>query len=334
MLVENYSLLHRNTFGIDVNTRYFFEYNTVEELQQFLQSRVALENELLHIGGGSNLLFLSDFKGVILHSKIKGITCVKEDDEFAYLRVGAGEVWDDFVQYAVEKGLGGVENLSFIPGEVGAAPVQNIGAYGVEAKDVICKVETIEIKTSKQKTFSVAECEFGYRNSIFKKSLKGQFIVTYVTFCLRKSPIFNTEYSSLREKIASLGNVSLSVVREIVIEIRREKLPDPKEIGSAGSFFMNPVVEKTLASKLKEKYPTMPMHKVNEGVKLSAGWLIEQTGWKGYTEGCVGVYEKQALVLINKGGGTGADVAKLSEKIQQSVYEKFNVKIKSEVIFV
>lgn len=334
MIVENCSLLHRNTFGIDVKARYFFEYETIDELVAFLQSDVARKNKMLHIGGGSNLLFLSDFDGVVLHSKIKGIEELKEDNDFVFLRVGAGVIWDDFVQSCVAKNLGGVENLSLIPGEVGASPVQNIGAYGVEVKDVISSVETIEISSLQRRCFSADECEFGYRNSIFKQRLKGEYIVTHVVFCLRKTPIFIFDYKSLREEVEALGEISVATIREAVVKIRSSKLPDPKEIGSAGSFFMNPIVSENFACELKKQYPTMPMHTTREGVKLSAGWLIEQCGWKGYAEGRVGVYKHQALVLVNNGGGMGKDVAALSSKIQHSVLEKFNVEIKSEVIFV
>ncbi len=334
MIIENCSLLHRNTFGIDVKARYFFEYETVDELVAFLQTDVAHKNELLHIGGGSNLLFLSDFAGVVLHSKIKGVEQVNEDDDFVFLRVGAGEVWDDFVQYCVGRNFGGVENLSLIPGEVGASPVQNIGAYGVEVKDVISLVETIEIATLQRRVFTAEECEFGYRNSVFKQRLKGKHIVTHVVFCLRKTPVFNFDYKSLREEVDALGEVSVATIRDAVVKVRSSKLPDPKVIGSAGSFFMNPIVNKDIARELKNIYPTMPLHTTDEGVKLSAGWLIEQCGWKGYSEGNVGVYERQALVLVNKGGGTGNDVASLAERIQQSVFEKFNIEIKSEVFFV
>lgn len=334
MIIENCSLLGRNTFGIDVSTRYFFEYETEEDLQIFLQSPLARTNKLLHIGGGSNLLFLSDFDGVILHSGIKGIEKKKEDEKFVYLRVGAGEVWDEFVRYCVENGLGGVENLSLIPGEVGASPVQNIGAYGVEVKDVVFEVETVEIATSARRTFSADECRFGYRDSVFKQHLKGQYVVTHVIFRLKKEPIFTVDYQSLRNEVEKLGELSLSTIREAVIRIRKEKLPDPKEIGSAGSFFMNPVIDEQQACALKQIYPTMPTHTAKNGVKISAGWLIEQCGWKGYSDGNVGVYEKQALVLVNKGGGTGREVAALARKIQSSVSEKFNIEIKSEVVFV
>lgn len=334
MLEENVSLLSRNTFGIDVRARYFFEYASKAELVEFLQSDLAKRCRLLHIGGGSNLLFLNDFDGVVLHSRIGGIEVLSESESEVVLRVGAAVVWDDFVHHCVTNGWGGVENLSLIPGEVGASPVQNIGAYGVEAKDVICGVEAVAIATGELRLFSVEECEFGYRSSVFKHALKDQYIVTYVHFSLSKQPIFRLEYDALRGEVESLGEVSLRHVREAVIAIRRRKLPDPSEIGSAGSFFMNPVVDATAAQALREQYPQIPVHQVDGGFKLAAGWLIEQCGWKGVRRGTVGVYEKQALVLINSGGASGAEVAQLAADIQHSVYEKFGVKIKSEVIFV
>ncbi len=334
MLAENYSLLHRNTFGIEARTRYFFEYDSVEHLLEFLKTDLAKTQSLLHIGGGSNLLFVSDFEGVVLHSCIRGIELIKETDEYVFVRAGAGVVWDDFVQYCVEHEWGGVENLSLIPGEVGASPVQNIGAYGVEAKDVIFEVESVDVKTGAQRIFSNQACEFGYRDSIFKQRLRGQYIVTSVVFRLAKNPMFKLDYQSLRAEVEALGAITLKNVREAVIKTRRAKLPEVGVIGSAGSFFMNPVVPALLAEQLKVDYPTMPQHVVADGVKLSAGWLIEQCGWKGFMSGAVGAYDKQALVLVNKGGGTGAEIAELAQKIQHSVAEKFGVAIKSEVIFV
>ncbi len=334
MLAENYSLLHRNTFGIEARARYFFEYDSVQSLTEFLQTDLATTQPLLHIGGGSNLLFVSDFKGVVLHSCIRGIELQKETSDEVFVRAGAGVVWDDFVQYCVEHEWGGVENLSFIPGEVGASPVQNIGAYGVEAKDVIFEVEAVEVKTGAPRIFSNQACEFGYRDSIFKQRLRGQYIVTNVVFRLAKNPTFKLDYQSLRAEVEALGAITLKNVREAVIKTRRAKLPDVGVIGSAGSFFINPVISAQLAELLRADYPTMPQHVVADGVKLSAGWLIEQCGWKGFSRGAVGVYDKQALVLINKGGGTGAEIADLAQQIQHSVAEKFGVLIKSEVIFV
>lgn len=335
MLRENYSLLRNNTFGIDVSARYFFEYETKEKLQNFLQSEVAKKNKLLPIGGGSNLLFLSDFEGVILHSQLKTIQIETENEDFVFVRVGSGVVWDDFVLHCVEKGWGGAENLSLIPGEVGASPVQNIGAYGVEAKDLIHSVEVVKIEDSSVCVLSNSDCRFGYRDSVFKHELKDKFVVVSVTFRLRKNPVFNLNYQFLKDEVEKTGECSLKVVRDTIIEIRNKKLPLPEVLGSAGSFFMNPVVEKKVAIELQKTYPTMPFYSLSEkNVKLSSAWFIDQCGWKGKRIGNVGVYEKQPLVLVNFGGSSGEDVACLAEKIQQSVFEKFKVKIKPEVIFV
>ena len=335
MLYENYSLLHNNTFGIDVTTRYFFEYETKEELQSFLQSEIAKKNKLLPIGGGSNLLFLSDFEGVILHSQLKEIEIENEDEDFIFVKVGSGVVWDSFVQHCVDNGWGGVENLSLIPGEVGASPVQNIGAYGVEAKDLIYSVEVVSIKDSSVVEFANSDCRFGYRDSVFKHELKDKFIVVSVTFQLRKNPIYNLDYQYLKSEVEKRGDCSLKTIRETIIEIRNSKLPLPEVLGSAGSFFMNPVVEKDFALELQKKYPLMPFYSLSEtSVKLSSAWLIDQCGWKGKRIENVGVYEKQPLVLVNFGGASGKVVVSLAEEIQQSVFEKFKVKIKPEVIFV
>ncbi len=335
MLHENYSLLYNNTFGIDAVARYFFDYETKEELQAFLQSEIAKKNKLLPIGGGSNLLFLSDFEGVILHSQLKDIEIEKEDEEFVFVKAGSGVVWDSFVQHCVDNGLGGVENLSLIPGEVGASPVQNIGAYGVEAKDLIAKVEAVRIEDSLVFEFSNSECSFGYRDSVFKHELKDKFVIVSVTFRLRRNPIYNLEYQFLRDEVNKKGTCSLKTIRETIIEIRNNKLPLPEVLGSAGSFFMNPVVKKDFALELQRKYPSMPFYLLSEtSVKLSAAWLIDQCGWKGKRIEKVGVYEKQPLVLVNFGGASGKEVVSLAEEIQQSVFEKFKVKIKPEVIFV
>lgn len=335
MLQENYSLLHNNTFGIDVSARYFFEYESREELQDFLQGEIAKNNKLLPIGGGSNLLFLSNFEGVVLHSQLKNIELEREDDEFVFVRVGSGVVWDFFVQRCVDNGWGGAENLSLIPGEVGASPIQNIGAYGVEAKDLIFSVEAVKIEDSSVCSFSNSDCRFGYRDSIFKHELKDKFIVVSVLYRLRKKPVFSLDYQFLKDEVAKKGECSLENVRNTIIEIRNKKLPLPEVLGSAGSFFMNPVVETSFAVELKKQYPTIPFYPLSDqSVKLSSAWLIDQCGWKGSRIENVGVYENQPLVLVNFGGASGEEVACLAKRIQQSVFEKFKVKIKPEVIFV
>ena len=331
--IENYSLLNNNTFGVDVNARYFIEYDSVDELQYLLRSDLLQENKFFHIGGGSNLLFINDYEGVILHSKIKGIDAIEGTRSVVVLKVGAGETWDSFVEYCVSKNYGGVENLSGIPGEVGATPVQNIGAYGAEAANVICAVECIDVKTGMEKIFTAKECEFGYRDSIFKRSLKGKYIVTYVHFKLQKTgweP--NVNYGSLKDEFAKYPEQSIAAVRSAVLAIRGRKLPEPKVLGNAGSFFMNPVVPVSKFNELKSTYPDIPSYPVSEkNVKLAAGWLIEQCGWKGKSVGPVAVHGSQALVLINKGGANGLDIINLSDSIRTSVREKFGVELIPEV---
>lgn len=334
IILENISLLPHNTFGIDAYSRYFTEYESVEELQEILKSDIFLNNEFLHIGSGSNLLFINDFDGIILHSKIKGIEALKETNEYIYFRVGAGETWDDFVQFAVDNGYGSIENLSIIPGEVGASAVQNIGAYGVEVKDVIEQVETIDLKTRQPKVFTNAECQFNYRDSIFKREKKNRYAVTYVIFRLSKKPIFHLEYGNLAEQLKK-AETNLKSIRSLIIKVREEKLPDPKKIGNAGSFFMNPIVSKEQYQELKTKYPAIPTYPISIfQVKIPAGWLIEQCGWKGKSYGNAGVYEKQALVLVNKGDATGQDVMMLANKITASVKDKFDIDIYPEVTIV
>ena len=334
-IAKNISLFQYNTFGIDVETDYFVEYDTIEELQEILKSEIVKSNRILHIGSGSNLLFLNDYKGVILHSKIRSINKIREDDDFVFFEVGSGVVWDDFVAYAVEKGWGGVENLSLIPGEVGASAVQNIGAYGVEVQDIIVEVIAIEIDTSKIKTFFVEECHYGYRESIFKNELKAKFIITSVVFRLEKQLKFKLNYQHLEEEVLKNGVVNLQNIRQTIIAIRQHKLPDPKVLGNAGSFFMNPVIPKKHFDELQVKYPSIPHYFVSETQeKVPAGWLIDQCGWKGKQIGNAGVHDKQALVLVNRGGVTGAEIVFLAEQIQKSVSEQFGIELTAEVNYI
>lgn len=333
---KNYSLLPHNTFGMDVKASVFMEYESVEELKDLLDRSSLAEGTWLHIGGGSNLLFTKDYPGMILHSAIKGFEVVDENDGEVLVRAGAGEVWDDFVAYAVEKGWYGAENLSLIPGEVGASAVQNIGAYGVEAKDLIVKVETIEVATGKERVFGNEECGYAYRESVFKHALKGKYIVTHVTYRLSKKPFYRLDYGNVRSELEKRGcELDLENVRQIIIDIRESKLPDPKVQGNAGSFFMNPIVPRPLFEELLGKYPSMPHYEVDAGrVKIPAAWMIDQCGWKGKQLGRAGVHHKQALVLVNCGGATGQEIIALSEEIQQSVFEKFGVRIYPEVNFI
>ena len=332
----NCSLLPYNTFGMDVKASRFVEYASVEELRGLWNAEREAVARALHIGGGSNLLFASDYEGLILHSAIKGYTVVKETEEEVEVRVGAGEVWDDFVAYTVANGWYGAENLSLIPGEVGASAVQNIGAYGVEAKDLIVSVDTFGLETGEERRFMREECRYAYRESVFKQKLKGKYAVTFVTYRLKKHPVFNLEYGNIRAELEKQGcQVDLENVRRIIIAIRQAKLPDPKVLGNAGSFFMNPVVPKMQFEALLAQYPDMPHYPVDEAhVKIPAGWMIDRCGWKGKRVGHAGVHEKQALVLVNCGGATGKEVMHLAEEIVASVRERFGVTIRPEVNYI
>lgn len=332
----NCSLLPYNTFGMDVKASRFVEYASVEELRGLWNAEREAVARALHIGGGSNLLFTSDYEGLILHSAIKGYTVVKETEEEVEVRVGAGEVWDDFVAYTVANGWYGAENLSLIPGEVGASAVQNIGAYGVEAKDLIVSVDTFGLETGEERRFMREECRYAYRESVFKQELKGKYAVTFVTYRLKKHPVFHLEYGNIRAELEKQGcQVDLENVRRIIIAIRQTKLPDPKVLGNAGSFFMNPVVPKMQFEALLAQYPDMPHYPVDEAhVKIPAGWMIDRCGWKGKRVGHAGVHEKQALVLVNCGGATGKEVMHLAEEIVASVRERFGVTIRPEVNYI
>lgn len=330
---ENYSLLRHNTFGIEARAKFFFEFTELDDLLVFLNSNESLKEEkLIVIGEGSNILFLNDFDGLVIHPNIPGIQIVKEDRQNIWLEVGAGEVWDELVQYAVDFGFGGIENLSLIPGSVGAAPVQNIGAYGQEVGSVVEKVKGFDLNRKVTLEFSAEQCEFGYRSSIFKNTLKSSFIITSVVFKLEKFPEFILNYGQVEEKAKEKGEVNLSTIRKAVIDIRQSKLPDVKELGNAGSFFKNPEVDSDFAEKLKIQFENIPVYPAKNGkTKLAAGWLIEKSGWKGIRDGEVGVHEKQALVLVNYGNATGQQIFDFSSKIKQSVFEKFGVELEREV---
>lgn len=330
---EDYPLKPHNTFGVDAKAKFFFEFTEPEDLQVFLRSNNSWRDErILILGEGSNILFLNDFDGLVIRPNIPGIKTVGEDRNHVWIEAGAGEIWDELVQYAVAYELGGIENLSLIPGTVGAAPVQNIGAYGQEVCNTVQKVAGIDLETMQMKEFNAEECQFGYRNSIFKTELKGRFIITTVVFRLHKFPEYELGYGQLEKRVREKGGVNLWNIRETVVEIRRSKLPDVKELGNAGSFFKNPVVEKEFAEKLKMQFEDIPLYPAGENkVKLAAGWLIEKAGWKGKREGDAGVHEKQALVLVNHGNATGQQIFELSENIRRSVFEKFGVGLEREV---
>lgn len=332
---ENFSLEKWNTFRLPVSTRWFMEYADEEELQKILRDEYFQENRSIHIGGGSNLLFLNDFNGIVLHSAIRGMEVVEETETDVILRVGAAEVWDDVVAYAVSAGWGGIENLSHIPGEAGAAAIQNIGAYGREIQEVIVAVEAWNQLTAEKRVFTPEECRYAYRHSFFKDEHNDPYIITYIVIRLTKAPqTFCLNYGLLQKELEGKA-LSPQRIREAVIGIRASKLPDPEVVGNAGSYFMNPVVSAIDFEKIKASYPELPSYPAADGrVKLSAGWLIEQCGFKGKRYGSVGVYEKQALVLVNFGEASGNDIAVLAESIRNAVRNKFGVELMPEVKYV
>ena len=334
-LQKQVSLLPYNTFGMDVKADWLLEYDTPAELREVLQSDFMRQHEHLVVGEGSNLLFLSDFRGVVIRSRYRALSVLREEDGAVYVEVGSGMVWDDFVAQCVERGWYGAENLSLIPGQVGAAAVQNIGAYGVEVKDLIHEVRTLEMGTGRERTFTQAECRYGYRESIFKKEERGRYVVVSVVFRLGTQPRYCFGYKHLEEAVRQRGDVSLGNVRKAVIEMRRDKLPDPQQWGNAGSFFKNPVVPKVRFAALLAEHPDMPHYYVSENEeKLSAAWLIDRCGWKGRNLGPAGVWGKQPLVLVNLGGAAGRDIRHLAEQIQQSVHGRFGIELQPEVNYI
>ena len=328
---DNCSLADRNTFGMDVRANSLIDWATTDELKNAL---LDIEKPVLMIGGGSNLLFMGDFKGTVLHSTISTIEIIGSTDDHVHVKVGAGVIWDDFVAWCTVNGFWGVENLSAIPGEVGASAVQNIGAYGVEAKDVIDTVQTICLADGSERDFSNPECNYAYRQSIFKNELKGQYAVAYVIYTLSKVPQPKLGYGALEQEVTRLGGPTLANIRQAVIAIRDSKLPDPKVLGNAGSFFMNPVISEQEFNIIRSNYPDVPSYPATGGVKVPAGWLIEKTGWKGRSLGPAAVYDKQALVLVNKGGATGADVKRLADTIIADVKQKFGITLSTEVNYI
>lgn len=332
MISKHYdiSLKKYNTFGIDARASIFVEYTEPSDLETIFDEYAG--KSFFHIGGGSNVLFTKDYEGVILHSRIEGKKIVSENDREVIVRVGAGEVWDDFVAYCVGNGFAGVENLSLIPGEVGASAVQNIGAYGAEAKDVILNVHVYDINDGKYKIIPADECCYAYRKSRFKK--EKNLIVTYVEF--RLSKIFEPDivYGNIKSMLKDCENITLSELRDVIIKIRKEKLPDPEVTGNAGSFFMNPVVSEEKFRSLIEKYPGMPFYRQSDGVKIPAGWMIEQCGWKGKSMGNAAVHKNQALVLINLGCATAKEIIDLASAIVTDVRNVFGIDIHPEVNYI
>ena len=326
-----------NTFGIEATAKYFIEISSLEQLQEILQSPDYQSTERLILGGGSNMLLTKDFDGLVIKIAIKGFEVVNENEDNIWIKAGAGLVWHDLVMQCVNQNYAGMENLSLIPGTVGAAPMQNIGAYGIEIKEVFEELQALEIATGEIKTFDKAMCNFGYRESIFKHEAKGKYIILNVTFKLNKRPTFHIEYGAIKDTLAemNISEMSIKSISDAVIHIRQSKLPNPAEIGNAGSFFKNPEIPNTQFEALKAQFPTIPAYPVSETTtKVPAGWLIEQAGWKGQRFGNVGVHAKQALVLVNYGGGKGEEIKELSQKIQASVKEKFGIQLSAEVNFI
>jgi len=333
---ENISLKPFTTFGIDKKAKFFTTVETLDELKAALLAAKEKQLPVFILGGGSNILLTRDLDGLVIKLEIKGINLVKEEGDQLWVEVGAGEMWHELVLHSIAQDWAGLENLSLIPGTVGASPMQNIGAYGVEIKDVFDSLQAMHRETLEMQSFNAEACRFGYRESVFKQTFKDQFVITSVTFRLSKTPNFHLEYGAIREVLAANGinQPSIRSISDAVIQIRQSKLPDPKEIGNAGSFFKNPTIPNAQFEALKASYPSIPGYPSSEGVKVAAGWLIEQTGWKGKRIGEVGVHAKQALVLVNYGGGTGEEIKKLSEQIQASVYDKFGVQLQAEVNFI
>lgn len=331
---ENVLLRPYNTFGIAAQARYFASFSSADELQELLKSPPQQGLSHMILGGGSNVLFTRDFDGIILKNEMKGISVVGEDDNYIYVKAGAGETWHNFVMDCIRNNCAGLENLSLIPGNVGASPMQNIGAYGVEIKDTFHELEAYHLHDHTVVKFNNADCQFGYRESVFKRQYKGQFAILSVTYRLSKHPKLNTSYGAIEEELKHMGvqDVNIQAISQAVINIRSSKLPDPAKIGNAGSFFKNPTVDADKHQTLKEAFPDIVAYPVDGGAfKLAAGWMIEQCGWKGFREGDAGVHARQALVLVNYGAATGNEIYHLSQRVLDSVQEKFGVELEREV---
>jgi UDP-N-acetylmuramate dehydrogenase len=332
IIEENFALKSYNSFGINARARIFAEANTPDDTKIIISTFRDNTLPKLILGGGSNILFTSDFDGIVIYPDIKGKEIVKHDESFIWIRAYCGENWDSFVEFCVAKNWGGLENLSLIPGKIGACPIQNIGAYGVEVKDVIDTVETIDLNTGEARTFTNAECKFGYRDSIFKNDLHDKYLIVSVTFKLTKNPHCNIAYKDLKEELSSTGNIDISAVRNAVINVRNRKLPDPEKLGNAGSFFKNPVIGRNKFDEIQKEFPEIPSYPVDSSnLKIPSAWLIQTCGWKGKREGNVGSHPSQPLVIVNYGGATGTEILSFAKKIQQSVSERFAINLEIEV---
>jgi len=330
-LSEDHSLKAQNTFGVDCNARFFAAFGSEQQARELLTASTA---PVLILGGGSNILLTQDFPGTVLKNEIKGIEIIEDSAAHSVVKVGGGVVWHDLVMWSIEQGLSGIENLSLIPGSVGAAPMQNIGAYGVEIKSVFQKLEAISIESLEKRSFSNEECQFGYRTSIFKEQLKGKYIITYVYLILLKKPVHNTSYGAIKAELKAMGVETLSVksISAAIINIRQRKLPNPKDIGNGGSFFKNPIVSAVQFHRLQQTYPDIVGYTVSEtDIKVAAGWLIDQAGWKGYRKGDAGIHKNHALVLVNYGQAKGHELVELAKQVQQSVWKKFGIMLEAEV---
>ena len=331
---ENISLKPFNTFGIDVAAKYFASFNSIEKLQQILAHPIAQGYPVLIVGGGSNILLTTNYEGLVLKNEIEGIQLIREDEQHVYVQAGAGVNWHQFVLYCLAHAYAGVENLALIPGSVGASPMQNIGAYGVEIKDVFHSLEAVSRQNLNTVVFYKEDCAFGYRESVFKNTYKDQFVITSVTYRLNKIPNFKTSYGAIQHALDEMGVSTLNIqdIATAVMQIRNSKLPNPKEIGNAGSFFKNPEITAADFEVLRNTYPDIVGYPTAENlVKVAAGWMIEKAGWKGYREKDAGCHSKQALVLVNHGQATGTEIFALSEKIIASVHEQFGVYLHREV---
>ena len=335
-IIQNKSLKELNTFGVEAIAKYFIEIISVQGFAELTQTSEFKNGQKLILGGGSNILFTKDFSGLVIKNNLLGKKVIEEDDSTVTVEIASGENWHGVVLWATEHGWSGVENLALIPGSVGATPVQNIGAYGVEIKETLQAVSVVDMQTGEAKEFSADECKFGYRDSIFKNEAKGKYFITGVVLRLSKKHTPQTDYGAIANQLLEMNvdDPNVQDVQDAVIAIRQSKLPDPKKIGNAGSFFKNPIVSEEEFQKLQSEYPDMPNYSQDNGIKIPAGWLIEQCGWKGKRIGNTGVHEKQALVLVNYGGATGQEIKELSEAIQVSVEEKFNIKLEAEVTMI
>lgn len=333
-LQKNVSLKPYNTFGIEVTASHFLEWSTVTDVQEYVADKELNSHKRLILGGGSNMLLTKDFKGLAIKNNILGKELLSENQDEVILKIGGGEVWHEIVLWSIAQGWNGMENMSLIPGSMGAAPIQNIGAYGKELKDVFVELEAVDLKTGALQTFDLEACEFGYRNSVFKNQYKGQFVIVSVTVRLSKVGDFNTSYGSIANELelAGVKVVTAKAISDAVITIRQSKLPDPAKLGNSGSFFKNPIIAESLYEEVKYEYPALPGYPAGEGlIKVPAGWLIDQAGWKGKRVGNCGVHTKQALVLVNYGGATGDEIFQLSENIIADVIQKYGIELEREV---